>query len=221
MTKRILYLGLDPSRYPDQGTITHWPIIKIIPRSICEPVIQGALCLFEHYTHVLITSKSTVDILSDFLLQLGIPMNAWKKKITLAVGQGTAARLQAVGVSPAVIAEEETAEGMIAELKKMMMNDPQWIHNGTYIFWPHSSQSRSILKDFLSENGIRHVACELYDPQLNVPGELPILESFDEIVFTSPSTVNAFLEIFGTFPLHAKLIPIGPITEKALGSVQQ
>jgi uroporphyrinogen-III synthase len=39
---------------------------------------------------------------------------------------------------------------------------------------------------------------------------------FDEIVFTSPSTVAAFKEIFGALPRGKKLVAIGPITEEAL-----
>lgn len=220
MPKRILYLGLDPTHYPENGVITHWPIIKIVPRDICDPMIQKILCLFDHYTHVLITSKSTVEILSNYLLQLGISLNTWRKKITLAVGEVTADHLNAIGITPAAIASEETAEGLIAGFKKMTMDDAGRFLKGMHVFWPHSSQSRPILRVFLAENCIRHTTCDLYDPRINIPGNLPDLESFEEIVFTSPSTVDAFLEIFGAFPMHAKLIPIGPVTGDYLNKMQ-
>jgi uroporphyrinogen-III synthase len=45
---------------------------------------------------------------------------------------------------------------------------------------------------------------------------VPNLAAFDEIVFTSPSTIEAFLAIFGALPRDKILTPVGPVTEAAL-----
>ena len=43
------------------------------------------------------------------------------------------------------------------------------------------------------------------------------LLEFDEIFFTSPSTVDGFLNIFGAFPKNGpRLVSIGPITKAYL-----
>lgn len=215
MPKSILYLGLDPTHYinqnGNQGEIFHWPIIQIVPRPLSDPSLRQALENFDCYSHVIATSKSTVAILHDYLPQLNIKMEVWRKKMTLAVGKVTAKHLQAIGITPAKVAQEETAEGIIAELE-------QWPLENAHLFWPHSAQARPIIKDFLETKNISHTTCILYESQPHISGPLPQLEQFNAIVFTSPSTVEAFLHIFGSFPLHAQLIPIGPITAHCLQS---
>lgn len=211
MSKKILYLGLDPIHYQADGQLTHWPIIQIIPRSLTDPAIDNALRHFDQYTHLIMTSKSTVKILQDYLPLLGIDLQIWAQKTTLAVGRSTALYLQACGITSIQVALEETAEGIIHLLKHLS----SW--EQAHFFWPHSSQARPLIREFLVANHLRHTTCILYDPQPQVPTQaLPKLETFDEIVFTSPSTVEAFLAIFGQFPSHACLTPIGPITAQFL-----
>ena len=211
MQKRILYLGLDPTHYQAQndGTITHWPIICIVPRPLTDPAIQRALAAFKHYSHVIFTSKSTVAILHDYLNRLGIPSESWAAKMTLAVGQATTKHLEVYGIKASVVAQEETAEGLINVLQQLPLKQ-------AHLFWPHSAQARSVIRDFFIDQGIRYTACPLYDTQTYVPGSLPDLNTFDEIVFTSPSTIKAFLEIFGQLPSHLCLTPIGPVTASFL-----
>lgn len=211
MKKRILYLGLDPCHYTGEGEIVHCPIIQVIPRPFSDPIISQALQNFDHYSHVIVTSKSTVAILSNYLLQLGVDLEIWKNKITLAVGKVTATHLQKNGIIPFKIAQNETAEGMIHELQQMSLTH-------AHIFWPHSAQSRPLIHHFLIEQHIQHTTCALYDTQVQVPQNLPHLETFDEVIFTSPSTVDAFLNIFGFFPNHPLLTPIGPITANHLNA---
>jgi uroporphyrinogen-III synthase len=56
----------------------------------------------------------------------------------------------------------------------------------------------------------------LYDTVTQKLEPKPDLNHVQEIVFTSPSTVLAFLEIFGALPKGKKLIAIGPITQQQL-----
>lgn len=205
MPKRILYLGLDPTHYSCKGQLTHWPIIQIIPKPLSEPIVYQALRNFQQYSHIILTSKSTVAILRDYLLQMEIDLQLWAQKLTIAVGRVTAQHLQDCGITPIKVAQEETAEGLIHELRQLPLKE-------AHVFWPHSAQARSVIKDFLVTQKICHTTCVLYDSQPQFPQPLPALGDFDEIVFTSPSTVKAFLQIFGQFPPHAQLIAIGPVT---------
>jgi uroporphyrinogen-III synthase len=209
MAKRILYLGLDPCHYKGQGEVTHWPIIQIVPRPISDPAIREALQNFDHYSHIIVTSKSTVAILRNYLPQLGIDLQKWAQKLTLAIGQVTARHLHVCGITPYRIAQEETAEGIIQELQQLPLKN-------AHIFWPHSAQARAIIKDFLTTQEIPHTTCILYEPKPQVPSTLPDLKDFDEIVLTSPSTVEAFFNIFGSFPSHIHITTIGPITARFL-----
>ena len=214
MHKRILYLGLDPSHYKGQGEVIHYPIIKIVPRPLSDPSIHQAIKNFNDYSHIIITSKSTVAILQGYLVEMGIDLDCWKKKITLAVGQVTAKHLEACGILPGRVAQEETAEGIIQEIQRMPLE-------GAHFFWPHSGQARPIIQSFLSQHNICHTSCIFYDPVPQKSGILPEIGRFDEIIFTSPSTVDAFLKFYGKFPLHAELTPIGPVTAKHLAFFRQ
>jgi uroporphyrinogen-III synthase len=207
MTRRILYLGLDPKHYQlkVKSKVTHCPIIQIVPFSLFEPSIYETLSNFEQYSHFIVTSKTTVGILKQYLSLLGIGLQSWARKATLAVGQVTAEHLKECGITPIRVAHEETAEGLIDELKQLPLEQ-------SHVFWPHSSQARCVIKEFLVDQEIRHTTCILYETKPCVPCNLPKLENFDEIVFTSPSTIDAFLQIFSAFPSHARLVAIGPIT---------
>ena len=75
MTKNVLYVGLNPTHFKTEGKLTHFPLIEIIPRPPTDLQVQSALDAFSSYTHIIITSKSTVKILKDY-----VPLDLWKKK---------------------------------------------------------------------------------------------------------------------------------------------
>lgn len=208
--RKILYTGLDPSHYNDSdATIIHLPLIQIVPRSSTDPFIQAALHKFSSYTHIIITSKSSVSILKEYLPLFNYTLQDWKKKLTLSVGKVTTSHLETIGIVPQIIAQEETAEGITTELAKLNLKD-------ALFFWPRSSQARPVLEQFFNKNQLRLVKCDLYDTIPTLLQEKPDLDQFDEIVFTSPSTVKAFLAIFDKLPSNKILTPIGPITEAYL-----
>ncbi|WP_068469062.1 uroporphyrinogen-III synthase [Candidatus Protochlamydia phocaeensis] len=208
-SKQILYTGLDPHHYQGKGNVTHVPLIEIVPRPLSDPAIQPVLSQFAQYTHVIVTSKSTIPILQDYLCRLGFSLQEWAQKSTLAVGRATAAHLSACGIHPMRVAKEETAEGLLYEMDSMSLKD-------AFFLWPHSAQSRPVLKNYFSRHKIAFQDCLLYDTLPHYPSYLPDVDAFDEIVFTSPSTVKAFVQIFGSLPAHKQLTPIGPITASCL-----
>ena len=211
MSEKALYLGLDPAHWKGERILVHIPFIKIVPKSLTDPLIEQALKQFSNFTHVVITSKSSVKILHNFLLTKGIPLEIWADKQTAVVGRSTAIELEAYGIKPDIIAEEETAEGVVKALKKMDLES-------AHFFWPRSSRARTVINDFFYERGVPFTACPLYDTVTSVPDPLPRIEDFKEVIFTSPSTVDAFLAIYGKFPSHLLLTPIGPVTANYLDS---
>jgi len=183
----ILYLGLDPSRYPRK--VFHYPVIETVFYENLD-VSKASLA-----THFLFTSRSAVHY---WTYSIGAPV--------LAIGKATEAALKERGIKP-ILAPEATQEGMIALLETMEIG---------FLFWPRSALARSILEEYLTKRGVPFFALDLYTTRVRKKGELPNLHDFDEIVFTSPSTVDAFIEIFGALPRDKKLTAIGPITEAKL-----
>lgn len=201
--KTILYLGTDPLSYETQGRcqghLIHYPIIKIVPRPAHTIKAYKELSAF---THIIFTSKNAVKVFFEHHPVIS-------EKQLIAIGTVTAAHLTLQGYPPQYIAEQETQEGVIALLKQLDLKDP-------FFFLPRSSQARPLLIQFFEDHQIRYSACDLYDTVAQRLEVQPDWEQIDEIVFTSPTTVRAFLEIFKKFPEGKKLTPIGPITENEL-----
>lgn len=203
--KKVLYLGLDPSHYKTDGQVTHLPLIDIIPTPIHDLSIQESFEQFKTYTHVIVTSKTSVQIMANYLPHFGYAQKDWEAKNTLAIGRVTAHYLKQIGIKPFIIAKEETAEGIVAEIGPIKDQD-------SHFFWPHSALSRSVISEFFKSHSIQLTECLLYRPCTRFPSQLIHPHEFDEIIFTSPSTVKAFLEVFKHFPQNTQLTPIGPVT---------
>jgi uroporphyrinogen-III synthase len=207
--KKVLYTGIEKPAPVSGIEYIHYPLIRIVPRPWGEPAIQKALEEWPAFTHVVFTSKTAVDILCKYLQADGMYFQDFPSKQYVSVGQATARRMNVHGVVAPLIAQEETAEGIIKILEKMDLTK-------AYLFWPHSAISRPVLSEFFLMNGYRFMECILYDTLPNRMVELPSWEGIEEIVFTSPSTVFAFLEIFGVFPEGVALRSIGPVTANVL-----
>jgi uroporphyrinogen-III synthase len=194
-----LYLGLDADRYP---LAIHYPVIRT--EIIAGDALQKALSVASQFTHVLFTSKNTVR----YWYQHG---SVLKQQIAIAIGQVTAHELKIRGIIP-LVSTLETQEGIIELFKTLD------VKNG-YFFYPHSKKARPLLSNYLKNQKIRFLSLDLYDTFFQKLEPIPCLNDVDEIIFTSPSTVEGFLQIFGKIPTSKKLSCIGPVTKKFLESV--
>lgn len=206
--RQILYLGLEVPEHLSKEQVVHCPLIKIVARPKDDPAIIEAYTQFQDYTHVIFTSKSGVAIFMEYARHFGMTSQEIQSKVYLSVGTQTAAALAAHDIK-SLVAEEETAEGVVTELRKLDLS-------GASVLWPHSGLSRPIISTWLEQNHIRNCSVVLYDTIANLE-KVPDLKACDEIVFTSPSTVDAFLKLFGTLPKDKTLTCIGPVTQAYLG----
>lgn len=205
---RILYLGSDLTHFRAsqvQGEIVHYPVIETVPRALSQLSVYGQ---WSSYTHILVTSKNAVRVLFAHLAALGKdplhPAKTW-----IAVGSVTAEHLQTRGVTHIEIASYETQEGVVALLHTIDLKK-------AFVFFPHSSLSRSVVEDHLKSAGALYVACPIYDTRYVSQEPKPYWPDFDQIVFTSPSTVQGCIAAFGALPHESLCCAIGPITAEAL-----
>jgi hydroxymethylbilane synthase len=206
--KNILYLGLNPPSLATKN-IVHFPIIKINPLPFESEQIQNSLNLIHDYTHLILTSKTTVSILFEYLQHKGTRIDALKGKSIISVGKATSQCLEKYGFHVTCCAKEESSEGIITELSQLDLSQ-------AFIFWPHSSLSRPLLQEYFLEKGLKFHACVFYHTETHFPNIQVDLNSIEEIIFTSPSCVDGFLEIFRELPLQKKLTAVGLVTEKYL-----
>lgn len=199
IVSNILYLGIDvPSSALSLGQVVHYPVIRT--QRIDSPELRAALALWNCFTHVIFTSKNGVRHWYE--------VGPARGKIAIAIGKATAAELQQRGVEP-LIASDPTQEGVIALLETLSLEK-------AFLLYPRSKLARPILAEYLKTRNARFFILDLYETVFQKLEPVPDLESFDEIVFTSPSTVEGFLRIFGSFPRDTRLTAIGPITEKSI-----
>ena len=174
---------------PKPGTV-HYSVIRT---EFCGS-IEPALLLWPQFTHVVFTSQTAVHYWPG----------PWDKPI-IAIGPATAAVLHEKGLAP-LIAPEATQEGIMTLISQLK----------GYFFIPQSRRARPDLANFLRANQIPFFTLALYDTLFQKPEPVPDLADFEEIIFTSPSTVEGFLRIYGSLPSDKKLTPIGPITAKKI-----
>ncbi|MBI5272495.1 MAG: uroporphyrinogen-III synthase [Chlamydiia bacterium] len=197
VSKRVLYLGIDP---PEGRAVDHYPVIRTSKLESHE--LSIASDRWEEFSHVIFTSKNGVRY-----------WEKWKSaegKIFIAIGEGTAGELRGRGIQP-LVASDARQEGVIALLEGLCLE-------GASVLYLRSRRARPLLAEYLARN-INAVVVDLYDTVIQCPRMAPDLSLYEEIVFTSPSTVEGFLKIFGKLPEGIRLTAIGAVTRAALMSI--
>jgi len=169
------------------GQVVHCPLIEIVP---LFPNVND----LGSFTHFIVTSQTAAKLIQ-------IPKNAF----VIAVGRATA---DAVGRAD-LIAKDERQEGVIELLESIDLG-------GANVCLPRSSQARRLIDKYLSGRGVRYQVIDLYNVQTKVHKKYPDLSTIQKVVFTSPSTVRAFIEVYGALPRGKELIAIGPVTQKTI-----
>jgi len=133
-----------------------------------------------------------------------------------SIGPKTAAALEAHGVTPDFVPDEYVAEAILPGLGDL---------RGRWVLLPRAEIARKALPEaIVAAGGVAHeIAVYLTVPaEIDRDGLADMKSGVDAVTFTSPSTVENFVEIVrraGLNPLslpgNPKIACIGPITQKA------
>ena len=188
---KVLFTGVDPSRAGVKGKIIHQPLLELVAMDV---KLSAGIELYEGF---IFTSRAAVNFFCD---RWEIP----KAASVVAVGPHTAHELEKRGVSvtsvPAVFDSTHLAES---------------IEKSSIATWLYPCSN-------LSKNPIHNVGSvqpfPIYETELKEVTPLK-LDDFAAILFSSPSTVDAFLKNYGTIPAHLELLVYGEPSAKKLDSV--
>lgn len=194
-----LFFGVDHSSHPEA---VHIPLIQIAYRKKTDLEVKAFLDDVPEFTHLVFTSKHGVQA----LMQL-ITADEIREKVIISIGAKTTAALTSFGIRVQHTAKEETQEGVLHELNLLDLRN-------AYIGIPCSSRARGLLPTLLAYRGVRHLIGHLYDTILIEDAALPDLDSVKEIIFSSPSTVDAFKKYTDSFPRHLSVQFQGAITKQ-------
>lgn len=216
--RKVLYFGLEiPKKWEhkQEGSfVVHCPLIAIQGLSHNDPQIAAAFFRYAEYTHVVLTSKVAVRL---FFSALEHYHQKAADKIIIAVGRATAQSILEQNSIAVHVASEESSEGIVKLLEPLDLN-------GSYFLWPCSALSRKVIPHFFESKGIPFCMAPLYTTVANESCRELLrrhLKDADELVFTSPSTVAAFITLYGPIPRDKQITSIGPVTAEALSKSQR
>jgi len=204
--KRILFTGLSKERFFTEGTYFHLPLIKIEPMQDYKE-FDGYLKDIKNFAWIVFASRYGVEYFFKRLKAIGSDSRSLTKIKIAAIGNSTSSRLLDFGILADLVPKKESSQGLLERFREENLK-------GKKIFLPRSDISDKGLKQGLETLGANVTTSFAYR---NVePGDLPDLDLifFDEIIFTSPSTVRNFKKRYKKVPKRVKISCIGDVTLK-------
>jgi len=155
----------------DTGTQSDTPLIKIVKNDIQQPKAQD-------FDWVVFTSRYGVRYYENDLKGVKVA----------SVGPVTTAELLKRGITPDYESATQSAEGLL----EFFSQQPK-----SRILLPRSNKGLKALSEGLQSQGHEVTDLPVYRNIPNPDAKLPDLSEYDKVVFTSPSTVEAFKELQG------------------------
>ena len=202
--KRILFTGLSKERLFTKGTYFHLPLIKIEPMGNYKE-FDGYLKNIKEFDWIVVASRYGAEYFFKRLRAIGLDSRVLADIRLAAVGNSTKNRLLDYGIFADLVPEKESSKGLIAEFKKIDLKNKK-------IFLPRSDISDKGLQKALERLGAKVTTGFAY--RNVIPKDLPDLDLnfFDEIMFTSPSTVRNFMKRYKKAPKDVEIKCIGDVT---------
>ena len=170
-----------------------------------------------------------------------------EEHVFISIGDTTTEALHKAGVKDVIQVEQDNRYGVIEWFKKekerLDAARPQYEHSyelfekmnldnydqeladfvyryeNRLVFYPHSSLSPEDIPLALQELGFNVLSAVVYNNELPKNPRCVNLNHFKRIVFTSPSTIDNFIKLYGKLPENTEFITRGPITQAHLEEV--
>lgn len=170
-----------------------------------------------------------------------------EKHVFISIGDTTTEALHKAGVKNVIQVKQDNRYGVIEWFKKekerLDAARPQYEHSlelfekmdfdnydyeleesvtryeNRLVFYPHSSLSPEDIPLALQELGFDVLSAVAYNNELPKNPRRVNLNHFKRIVFTSPSTIDNFIKLYGKLPENTEFITRGPITQAHLEEV--
>lgn len=204
--KRILFTGLSQERFFMKGSFFHLPLIKI-ERLDNYKGFDNHLKNIKKFDWIVFSSRYGVEYFFRRLRTINSDSRVLANAKIAAIGDSTKNRLLDFGILANLVPGKESSVGLVKEFNKIDIKDKK-------IFLPCSDISDKGLSKALKELGAKVTTGFAYKNVM--PKDLPDLNlnEFDEIMFTSPSTVRNFVKRYKAVPKNVKVRSIGAVTLK-------
>lgn len=191
-----LYTGIT---CPDPSFL-HTPLIEIRPVEN-DSLLRQAVHDLASYDYLLFTSRHAVVALLQYVTVFP------QSLCVVSIGTTTTDTLRQAGITAVEQVNQDNSYGVI-----------DWFSSRPRgrVLMPRSSLALPLIPDGLRALGYEVMTVTAYENHLPENLQLVDLSQIDRIVFTSPSTIDNFIRLYGSLPIDKELIPRGPITAKHL-----
>lgn len=194
--------------------------------------------------YYIFTSQYGVQATLDYY---DLILNEQEEHVFISIGDTTTEALHKAGVKDVIQVEQDNRYGVIEWFKKekerLDAARPQYEHSyelfekmdldnydheladfvyryeNRLVFYPHSSLSPEDIPLALQELGFNVLSAVVYNNELPKNPRRVNLNHFKRIVFTSPSTIDNFIKLYGKLPENTEFITRGPIPQAHLEEV--
>ena len=191
-----LYTGLTS---PD-ATYIHTPLIEIVPMDDDTP-LRRAIADIDSYDYVLFTSRYAAKYVE------GLSVRHTK---IVSIGRTTTKALHQIGVEEVSEVEEDNSYGVVSWFRSQSRGR---------VLIPRSNLALPIIPEGLRQLGFEVNCVTAYINRMPEHPNKVNLDEIDRIVFTSPSTIDNFIRLYGALPEKKELVTRGPITEQHLQTI--
>lgn len=203
----VLVTGLDAKPYSYLGQTIHTPLIEMKALSDFTE-LNSYLDKVEHYDSLLFTSKNTVEHFFEALYLRGKDSRTLAGLKVFSIGRTTSKELLKYGIRADYQAKQEDSQGVIELFKTCKI--------GGKLLVPRSSLALDLIPNGLRAIGLEVDTVTAYQNVLPENIKKIDLNTIETIVFTSPSCVHNFLEVYPQIPLNKTIIVRGKTTYNCL-----
>ena len=191
-----LYTGLTS---PDANYI-HTPLIEIV--SVDDDTqLRRAIADIDSYDYVLFTSRYAAKYVGA--------LSVMHTRI-VSIGRTTTKALHQIGVEEVDEVEEDNSYGVVSWFSSQSRGR---------VLIPRSNLALPIIPEGLRQLGFEVDCVTAYINRMPEHPKKVNLDEIERIVFTSPSTIDNFIRLYGALPEKKELVTRGPITEQHLQTI--
>lgn len=201
---KILLLGNHPERYAHLGVIVHRPIIRCVESDSSEQtsqILQNA----GKYHWIVFTSGNGIQYFFKKLYAAGLDGRIFANTKFAVIGQASGQRLMEFGIKANLCAAVESSKGLLDAFGNVDIA-------GMSILLPQADVSSEELPEGLTRNGAKVEKLPVYKT-IEIETDDVDMNYINQILFTSGSTVRAFVKKFGAIPNHIQSLCLGIPTQ--------
>jgi uroporphyrinogen III methyltransferase/synthase len=206
--QKVLLTGTSRSDYPEAADIRHTPLIRV-DRIADNSRLTAAIKRVSAFDWIIFTSRYGVRYFFEAFDELKADIRSLAGVQLASVGKTTTAELNRRMIYPDVEPETESAEGLVQRFRESGVTNRRMLI-------PRSDKGLQYLSEELKKLGNQVLDLPVYRNTVREEAEKVNLAQFQKIVFSSPSGVDAFMQIYGEMPSGVQLIARGKTTETSL-----